>query len=282
MSESRLMRAALASAERGLFVFPLEPRTKDQPLTPHGFKDASTNPAHIRRWWTRCPEANLGLWPGPSKLVVLDSDGPAGAETLATFGITSETTVTVETGRGRHFYFRHPGGVSVGNKKLGDHVDVRADRGYTVLPPSLHPSGRRYSWFRISTKLGGDARSICELVDLPPAVLATLTAPPPAPVPSPGELRLLPRHPEVLDDRVLGYLAAVGPRPEGDRNRTAFIVAAWLRRDMALGEQDAWCWLTLWNQHNVPPLDGYELAKCFQSAARYGRRPVGTALMVSR
>jgi hypothetical protein len=30
--------------------------------------------------------------------------------------------------------------------KIGTHIDVRGDGGYVLSPPSIHPSGRRYSW----------------------------------------------------------------------------------------------------------------------------------------
>ncbi|PYX67820.1 MAG: hypothetical protein DMG72_24450 [Acidobacteria bacterium] len=48
-------------------------RTKD------GCKDATIDPETIRRWWTQCPDANIGVATGtPSGLVVLDIDGEGG------------------------------------------------------------------------------------------------------------------------------------------------------------------------------------------------------------
>jgi bifunctional DNA primase/polymerase-like protein len=169
----RLLRAALAYAERGWFIFPLLPRSKD-PLTPHGFKDASRNPEHVRRWWTATPGANLGLWPGPSGLVVVDGDGPVGEATLTARGLTAEPTLTVVTGRadgGRHLYFAGPT-TPIEATTLGPGTTVRHFKGYVVAPPSVHPeTGATYRW----------AGQVTDLRALPAAVLDALRAPAPSP-----------------------------------------------------------------------------------------------------
>ena len=69
---------ALAYAEAGIPVFPCAasgPRCK-QPLTEHGHHDATTDLDQIRRWWTRWPDALVGIPTGPDSGVwVLDVDG---------------------------------------------------------------------------------------------------------------------------------------------------------------------------------------------------------------
>ncbi len=60
----------------------------------------------------------------------------------ATHRDLAATLPTVATARGRHVYFRGPHGF----KDLGD-GEYRGDSGhYTLLPPSIHPSGSLYSW----------------------------------------------------------------------------------------------------------------------------------------
>jgi putative DNA primase/helicase len=45
------------------------------PLTPNGFKDATTNPKIISEWWTKWPSANIGIATGAvSGIVVVDID----------------------------------------------------------------------------------------------------------------------------------------------------------------------------------------------------------------
>src|SRR5262245_26710615 len=41
-------------------VFPCNPDDK-RPLTLHGFKDASRDEAQVRAWWTRFPDAMIGI-----------------------------------------------------------------------------------------------------------------------------------------------------------------------------------------------------------------------------
>jgi len=154
---SPLGRAAVAYAGQGWLVFPLRPRDKrpmanaDYDLEADalgGFTLATRVPDVVAGWWRRWPDANIGCRPGPSGFVVLDLDGPDGEAAAQRLGLLAEPTLEVATGRedgGRHRWYRHPGG-HVGNASLAPKLDVRADTGYVVLPPSVHPSGRPYRW----------------------------------------------------------------------------------------------------------------------------------------
>jgi hypothetical protein len=146
---------ALALAKRGLAVFPLKPRDKI-PLTTHGCKDASCSPERIEEWWSKWPDANIGIATGaPSSIFVLDIDGDEGSVSLAAleqkFGTKLPETIDVTTGRGRHRYFRLPDWddapvIHNSTAKIGPKLDVRGEGGYVVAPPSIHPSGRKYAW----------------------------------------------------------------------------------------------------------------------------------------
>lgn len=147
---------ALQYAARGWRIFPLRPRSK-LPLIAKkdggkGYKDATSDSATIERWWRACPTANIGLATGLSGLVVLDPDGPEGLAQL--HELTRQhgplpRTLVAKTGRegGFHIIFSGSGVKSTaGNKKTGNYLDVRADGGYIVLAPSIHPSGAAYEW----------------------------------------------------------------------------------------------------------------------------------------
>lgn len=142
-----LVDAALAYSARGWAVFPCVPRGK-KPLCAHGLKDATTDETQIRAWWERWPDANIGYPTG--NLVVLDVDGAEGENSLAGLEFANGTlpqTLTAKTGKGRHLYFK-PAGAKIRNStgRLGKHLDIRAEGGYVILPPSIHENGSQYHW----------------------------------------------------------------------------------------------------------------------------------------
>ena len=136
--------AALAYAARGWHVFPCRPGGKEPlgKLAPHGVKDATTDPEQIRRWWTACPDANVGVACGKSALVVVDCDGAEGVATFAAWAEANDVALgdvpCAATPRGgRHYYFAAPAGAALGPKvRVLPGVDVRAGESYVVAPPS--------------------------------------------------------------------------------------------------------------------------------------------------
>ena len=130
-------------------VLPLEPRGK-RPLAGLGLRSATRDSETVRSWWSRWPEANIGL--RCDGLTVFDVDGEAGKESLAQleerYGALPDTR-TALTGKGEHHWYRCR--LPVGNSTQGlGHpagLDIRGGaRGYVCAPPSVHASGRRYEW----------------------------------------------------------------------------------------------------------------------------------------
>jgi hypothetical protein len=145
---------ALSYAQRGWAVFPCKPQDKT-PATRCGFNDATKNSTKIKRWWYSQPEKNLAIATGAiSGVVVVDvdprHDGNKSLTKLeAENGKLPETVLARTGGGGRHLYFRHPGGVlKCRADLLGPGVDIKADGGYVIAPPSVHPSGQSYRWKR--------------------------------------------------------------------------------------------------------------------------------------
>ena len=139
---------ALDLARRGWAIIPLNGKV---PATAHGVKDATTDPAQIRRWWPTRANRNIGARV-PSTLVVLDFDPQNGGSVDAleeAAGVTLPRTLTVHSGRGtggqHRYYLRPPGALS--STRLPAGIDVKTDRGYCVVPPSLHPlTSQPYRW----------------------------------------------------------------------------------------------------------------------------------------
>ena len=85
--------------------------------------------------------------------MVLDIDPRNGGERsleelLAQHGDFPETVKSRTGSGGTHYFFRHPCHISVKNSasKIGKGIDIKADGGYVVGPPSNHKSGENYAW----------------------------------------------------------------------------------------------------------------------------------------
>lgn len=143
----RLPDAAALYASWGWPVFPLRPGGK-APLTRHGFKDASTDPAQVAAWWKDNPTANIGL-PTGGRFDVVDVDTPIGM-TRSWAGLRDSAAmpdvhgvVTTASG-GLHAYITPTGGGNLAGLRPG--IDYRGVGGYVVAPPSIREDGRRWVW----------------------------------------------------------------------------------------------------------------------------------------
>jgi hypothetical protein len=248
-----ILDAALNYAARGWRVLPLETVTADgctcwrgaacrsagkhpaEWLGPTGDDHAiaTTDAAHIAEWWTAHPTANVGVVCGAaSGLVVLDVDpAKGGAESLITLFLRGcPQTLTVRTGSGgEHRYFAHPGGRVECRVGFRRGLDLRADGGLVVAPPSLHRSGQRYA-FRGSA----DA----PLAPMPAELVAALARFKPTPRPL-ARVRVfrgtLSHYAEAALEAEYAELAGWPRGSDGGRYRRIFKVAAQLGELVAGG-----------------------------------------------
>lgn len=157
-----LLKAALRYASRyGWRVFPLDGK---EPRIKGGFRSATTDERTIKQWWRKWPDANIGIAcdseHGP---IVIDLDEPKAHEVsgfkflkkleLPREGLVTRSAVSRE---GRlHLYFapmrdgtqlkRMIRPLSQYDRKVA--IDILADGGYVVAPPSIHPdTGEPYRW----------------------------------------------------------------------------------------------------------------------------------------
>lgn len=164
--DCQLLEAALAYARHGIPVFPLfgvmrrgdafvcecgratDERGHKPGKHPHvqgGFHAATTDELRIRRWWATWPHANIGIATGSrSGIDVVDDDtSRKGGKSLAQHG-PIPATLTVRSGSGGlHYYFGHREDVRT-RQNIFPNIDICADDGYVVAPPSLHISGGHY------------------------------------------------------------------------------------------------------------------------------------------
>ncbi|WP_349497319.1 bifunctional DNA primase/polymerase [Actinoplanes regularis] len=196
-------------------------------LTCHGFYAATRDPDRITAMHTAVPGGLLAIRTGRvCDLAVVDIDPRNGG---AIDRDLMPATRAVRTGSGGwHLYYRHPGCTLAA--KLRDHpgVDLKADGGYVVAPPSIHPStGQPYR--RI-----GD-RAVIEM----PRALVELSRPvEPAPTATPtGTVTPLHGGEGISDPAALlaANLQAVADAPEGTRRNTLYGAARGVARMVAAG-----------------------------------------------
>ena len=117
----------------------------------NGLLSASTKTNFISGWWWGEPNANIGIV--TDGLVVVDVDlHKGGADNLARIeadqGELPHTWRSLTGGGGEHIFFRAPPGSNIRSRaeNIAAGIDIRANGGYIIAPPSLHRSGRRYAW----------------------------------------------------------------------------------------------------------------------------------------
>lgn len=235
-----MLEFALAYLRRGWPIFPLAAGTKDSPLVKWGpFQDRLPTEAEIREWWTKWPDANIAMATGPlSGIAVLDLE----LEGLQQIDMVANTMTL--TGKGKQGFFKFVEGLrnkAALAKTKG--YDVRADGGYVVLPPSIHPNGKRYAW-----ALG--PLPIESLIEFPPKVLADI-----------GEAK------KIADAKPEGWLADLLTNlQEGNRNDSFTRAVGKLHYH---GLDKATIWAILLPHAKASNFEESELNSVIQSVTRY-------------
>lgn len=127
-------------------------------LVPRGQDDATIDPATIRRWYARMPEAGVAVFLKPSGLVAIDIDPRNGGfETMddieARHGSLVSEVMQFTQGGGEHRLFKLASDATGMPGKLGPGVDVKRN-GYVVLDPT-HGTAGTYDWEASSSPLDG-------------------------------------------------------------------------------------------------------------------------------
>jgi len=190
---------------------------------------------------------NIGFLCGsPSGLVCIDIDNKEGEGILDEAGIKEwQQTWRYTTGRGFRSLFRY------GEKSISTVVsrgsaafEVLGDGRQSVLPPSLHPNGRRYSWVSGSTPR-----------DLNPAS---------------GEwVRGLTPQCEITSDREDWERNIQTVTHQGNRNTALVRLAGHLLNPCPMPAEEAFIWLSLYNQkYCKPPLSDREIRSIVNSISK--------------
>ena len=125
----------------------------------------------VEAWFNNLTGAGVGVVTGRiSNMVVLDveHDCPYPIEELLKKYPTQ--MIAKSGGGGWHLFYQYPVNQSrVSNRvRIFEGADLRADGGFIVLPPTMHPSGNRYEWVRRGP-LGAFPSALLDLQSQPKA-----------------------------------------------------------------------------------------------------------------
>ncbi len=134
---------AVTYHRRGWCPIPVKTRSKEPnlaELAPYLTRRATKDELSSWLW------SGVGIVTGAlSGILVLDVDGPEGEEELKKYG--HPITPMVRTARGGlHLYFKHPDAEVRTGIRVAPGLDVKANGGYVVAPPSIGPTGEAYKW----------------------------------------------------------------------------------------------------------------------------------------
>ncbi|MGN7928651.1 bifunctional DNA primase/polymerase [Sphingopyxis sp. 22461] len=226
------------AAEFGFHTFPVKEAGKTPAVASwKTYAERAATPDELCAW-----DANkfgVAIVTGaPSGIVVLDVDSAEAQALVDSWDLPP--TPCVSTGRGRHYYFGHPG-FKVGNsvRIAGTKLDIRGDGGYVVGAGSVHESGAMYEWLVSPDNV--------QFADLPTVVLDQLKATKThLPKPTNGRAELNAANVSGHDSGVVAYLLGtqrtavtkISEAPNGERNDTLFRYGARLASKVAAAGAD--------------------------------------------
>lgn len=296
MTSTPLLGAGpLATAARlyqslGLSVLPWKyaPDKKGKPAkTPQRYWRVGEHPPmtaeDVTAWWRMNPDHNVGIITGPTRsrelvlptdMVVLDLDTP---EALAWAQANlADTPWKTNTGRGdgaQHWGYRYPllPEGQIIQTCAGLHgvpgLDVRGMGGYVGMPPSMHKSGREYTWVSGSAPESLSSIPRLDITKVPPVEKQVV-----------DDLDDDDQQPasKVRVQRAQEWLAAQRPAIQGSGGDPhTFRICATLRRGFALDRDQTLEVLRSWNERCVPPWDEGDLIRKIRLGWQEGSEDIG-------
>jgi len=118
------------------------------------YKDECATKDEIKQWIKDGLFNNIGVCCGAvsGNLVIIDIDDESIPELigLKLDKINETGSWVVKTGKGYQIYIRHHGNPGDLKKPLKYKIEYRANGGYCVAPPSIHPNGKQYNFLFVN------------------------------------------------------------------------------------------------------------------------------------
>ncbi len=201
----------------------------------------------ITDWWLEYPDAQIGLACGRlSGITVIDIDLKTDKAKYPDFILEPAEdlqarwclSVSSQTGSGGRHVFCKYRDIQNSAKEVHPQIDIKSDRGYVILPPSLHESGRLYQWDPLLSWSEDNLQNLARF---------------------PDALYNAPKRAETKE-----WLSIVQGVGQGSRNVSAAKLIGKLLWQFTPTE--AWTLTDAWNKtNNIPPLDQRELKNVFLS-----------------
>lgn len=105
----------------------------------------------VENWFNHLSGAGVGAVTGKiSNMVVLDVESWCKIPIEELLKKYPTQMISRSGSGGYHLFYQFPTGISRVSNRVGifEGADLRADGGFIVLPPTVHPNGNRYEWVR--------------------------------------------------------------------------------------------------------------------------------------
>jgi len=148
LNATSFLEVALIYCEQfGFSIIPVRPDKK--PFVKwEGFQKHRPTVEEIEKWWTKWPDAMIGIVTGSiSGIDVVDTDTPKADDELQSYLSDSFVCPTQRTpGGGKHYVFEHAEGIRNTNDRSPFKFHVRGEGGYFIAAPSQNGTGKGYEW----------------------------------------------------------------------------------------------------------------------------------------
>lgn len=267
----------------GFCVIPVLPRSKKPAIPWMEYQNRKPTPQELEEWlweyWKRNEPYNLGVVCGQVSdgLIILDFESPEAYYKFFTkHDKLEEETMTVRTSRGIHVYLKTDKTVLSFKIPQLD-LEVRGEGCFTVLPPSIHPSGVQYTINPIFLNNDSDIPIIKDLTESLWNRIEKLGVKKPPDV-----------FESTLKENGKPYRGADPPCihrltegfSEGWRNEAAMRLTSYWYYTRKLRSETVWNKLKEWNLKNKPPIDERELGKILENVKKYECRYGCHSMMV--
>ena len=275
---STLAETALKYHRLGWTVLPIRFQSKIPHVKWKKYRQEKPTEADIRAWFKKWKDAGVGIITGKaSGVYTLDFDSPDAIGAFESNICDLPETIRMSTGRdgGFQLFLRYPNDYEIRNAAgiLKD-LDIRAEGGLTIIPPSVHKSGRKYQWGKVDPLTDG----LDDLLGTPEELIDFLKGHDSSPIRSKSKPTKAKQNgtsnnkPGWVSEVLMGV-------SQGSRNQTCAKLAGYYIRIFEGDAQQALSVLEGWNARNTPPLPQSEIEKTLASISeRHGTLALGDFL----